>query len=51
MRCPFDSDLLLFHRFQQCTLGSWRSAVDFVSQNQLGKDRTGMKLKRPLSRS
>ena len=34
-----DGDLLLLHRFQQCTLHLGRRAVDLVGQEDIGEDR------------
>ena len=38
----FDGHLPFLHRFQQGALGLGRGAVDFVGQDQLGENRTGM---------
>jgi acyl-CoA synthetase (NDP forming) len=37
--CAFDGDLALAHRFEQCALGARRGAVDFVREEDIGKDR------------
>jgi len=42
----FGGDLVLFHRLQQSRLGLGRGAVDLVGENQLGKNRPGVKPER-----
>jgi hypothetical protein len=39
-----DGDRLLLHRFEQRSLRLGRGAVDLVSQDQIGEDRTRLKL-------
>ena len=40
----FDGHLLFFHGFKQGCLGLWRGTVDFVSEENVGKQRTGTEL-------
>ena len=44
MRGSVDCHLLLFHHLEQCCLGFGRSAVDFVDEYQVGKNRPLLEL-------
>src|SRR4029077_1741450 len=40
-----DSDLRVVHGFKECGLCARRGAVDFIGENDVGKDRAGTKFK------
>ena len=44
-----DRDAAFLHGFQHRRLGLWGGPVDFISQNQVGKNRPVLKLKSPFS--
>ena len=44
-----DRDTTFLHGFQHRRLGLWGGPVDFISQNQVGKNRPVLKLKSPFS--
>ena len=35
-------DLAFIHRFQKCGLRLWRGAIDFIGQQDVGKNRSGL---------
>src|SRR5258707_2849949 len=45
MSLAVHGDLSFVHRFEQSGLSSWRSAIDFVGQDDVGKERAGAEFK------